>query len=134
MPGDIRQRLDHDAVDRRLYVRRQALVIHPHGLDIDSEPVERGTVPRVPYDRHFEPEVIQHPGMQSQCESSQVHQGPVDDAAHATGVSVNRGGGFGFPDETEADLQGGQRLTGFIVKLARDATPFVLLCPDELRA
>ena len=130
MLHDVRQRLLHDAVERRLDVARQALRVEP-GLEVDRQPGLFTVGVREPLESRDEAEVVERARAQLDGEAPDVlercHQRlpQLRDAPAQLVFALRVLHGL-QPQERR-----GQRLPGLVVELARESLPLELLSVND---
>ena len=123
---DIRERLLHDAVQRRLDIGREPLLAEPD-LDQHVEPAFLADRLAEPANSGLEAEVVQRRRPQLDGEPAHVLERPHDEAAQLGRSCLGGFRTFGALDGREAEQDRGERLTGFVMELAGKPSPLRLL-------
>ena len=122
----VRQRLLHDAVERRLDVGREPLPAEPR-LDLHVERPAFAHGLAEPAERGLEAEVVEGRRAQLDREPPHVLQRLDDELAQRAGGGVGSLGALRPLDRCQAEQDRRQRLAGLVVELAREPPPLDLL-------
>ena len=127
---DVRQRLLHDAVNRRFDLGRQALLVHAANDQVNGQPVAVAVVGHVTLERRRQPQVVEGAGPKLPRQTVHLLQRFAHDLAQVLGMLCDLGGVVLF-EGAQADEQRGQGLARAVMQLPRDAAALLLLRRDD---
>src|SRR3990172_596936 len=132
MLGDVGQRLLDDPVEHQLYIRRQASEPAARKLRFHGPAMREVLHERL--ERRFQPQVIQHRGTQVDRHPPHTLKGVSREVPQLRDPRAQPlvPGGPPF-EEAQTHEDGGERLGGVVVQLARDPLSLLLLGGEDLR-